>query len=255
MCAILAHCPSSPSNTGYYYTRPKAQGTLGVDVRWDAAAGGYRIVAMVKGDVWRATGGPLAKMGLDVRVGDVLLAINHQRLTPTTSPELLLAHAADQEVSITVSGRRQRAAAVVAKTEAAGETEEAERWSWLPAAAVDAPSADKAAGGSDVHVVPQQQDGGAGGAAAAAAAGRKSATGTAKLTAKGSKQAARERHKQALRSPYASSGLLPAAGEPEARAIRVRPIQPAALMAARYRDWVHANQQFVHSQSNKTIGA
>ena len=48
---------------------------------WDAEVGGYRLGEILIGDPWnrRATS-PLAAPGVDVRPGDVLLAINGQRL-------------------------------------------------------------------------------------------------------------------------------------------------------------------------------
>ena len=85
-----------------YYT----QGVLGADMIWDAEAGGYRIENIVEGDAWnpRATS-PLAAPGIDVVAGDILLAINGQRLDATLSPAQLLVNQADQEVLLTFAPR------------------------------------------------------------------------------------------------------------------------------------------------------
>ena len=72
---------------------------LGADCVWDAAEGGYRVTALLRGDAWDARrGGPLAKPGVGVAVGDVLLAIDRVPLTPRRSPDVALVCAAGGEV-------------------------------------------------------------------------------------------------------------------------------------------------------------
>jgi len=85
-----------------YYT----QGVLGADLIWDAEANGYRIENIVEGDAWnpRATS-PLAAPGVDIVAGDILLAINGQRLDATLSPAQLLVNQANQEVLLTLAPR------------------------------------------------------------------------------------------------------------------------------------------------------
>src|SRR5690606_25352195 len=63
---------------GDYRPEPNyKQGHLGADFSWDEAAGGYRVTHIVKGDYWdRQRGGALVKPGLNVKVGDIVTAIN-----------------------------------------------------------------------------------------------------------------------------------------------------------------------------------
>lgn len=91
---------------GDYRPEPKyRQGFLGADVEWDAAAGGYRITHLVVGDPWDAKrGGPLARPGMNVAVGDILTAINGQALSAEVPPEHLLVNCAESEVLVTLAG-------------------------------------------------------------------------------------------------------------------------------------------------------
>ena len=77
-------------------------GRLGADFCWDARAQGWRLAHIVKGDTWDALrGGPLAKPGCDVMVGDILMAINGVRLDrPAMPPERALIGCAGQEVEL-----------------------------------------------------------------------------------------------------------------------------------------------------------
>ncbi|MBK8047721.1 MAG: PDZ domain-containing protein [Anaerolineales bacterium] len=84
-----------------------SQGVLGANLAWDADAGGYRIHDIVAGDSWEPDEcSPLAAPGVDIREGDVLLAINGQRLDAETSPAQLLVNQAGQEVLLTLPVRR-----------------------------------------------------------------------------------------------------------------------------------------------------
>ncbi|MFC7642433.1 PDZ domain-containing protein [Streptosporangium lutulentum] len=67
---------------GAYRSRPHyRQGKLGVD--WSFEDGHYRIAGIVNGDRWdpEATS-PLNRLGVDVRPGDVVLAVNGQPVGP-----------------------------------------------------------------------------------------------------------------------------------------------------------------------------
>ncbi len=79
------------------------QGFLGVDWAYDAQADRYRIAHIVKGDPSdsRATS-PLTSPGLNVNVGDAVLAINGQRLGATRHPQELLVNQAGNEVQLTL---------------------------------------------------------------------------------------------------------------------------------------------------------
>ncbi len=79
------------------------QGFLGVDWELDEAAGLYRVGRIVEGDVWdSAATSPLNRPGVDVRPGDLLLAINGQPVDSRAGPGELLVNQADQEVLLTL---------------------------------------------------------------------------------------------------------------------------------------------------------
>ncbi|GAA3097731.1 S41 family peptidase [Streptosporangium carneum] len=87
---------------GAYRSRPHyRQGKLGVD--WSYEDGRYRIAAIVGGDRWdpEATS-PLNRLGVDVRPGDVVVAVNGQPVGESASPDERLVNQADQEVQLTV---------------------------------------------------------------------------------------------------------------------------------------------------------
>ena len=88
---------------GDYRSSPNyAQGFLGADFAYDAEKGGYRITHIPQGDAWEATkDSPLNAPGINVRTGDILLAIGGQRVSETVSPGELLVHLANQEVQAT----------------------------------------------------------------------------------------------------------------------------------------------------------
>lgn len=76
-------------------------GRLGADFVWDSAVNGYRCIHIVCGDRWDAVrGGPLAKPGVNVAVGDVLYKINGIALTETMPPEKALLGCAGQEIAL-----------------------------------------------------------------------------------------------------------------------------------------------------------
>jgi tricorn protease len=86
------------------------RGFLGADMHWDAGAGGYRIDKIYRGDSWdRTIDSPLAEPGLDVREGDVLVAVAGRATSPATPPDQLLVNAADRDVPLTIAnGKRER---------------------------------------------------------------------------------------------------------------------------------------------------
>ena len=92
---------------GDYRSSPHySQGVLGAGYAWDAAAGGYVISGIVAGDSWQEEGtSPLLAPGVDVREGDVLLAINGQRLDAEIGPDHLLVNQAGNEVLLTLALR------------------------------------------------------------------------------------------------------------------------------------------------------
>jgi tricorn protease len=80
-----------------------SQGQLGVDWRQDPATGRYIIGRIVEGDPWDpGVTSPLNRPGLDVRVGDAVLAINGQPVGGRVTPGEWLVNQADQEVLLTI---------------------------------------------------------------------------------------------------------------------------------------------------------
>ena len=88
---------------GDYRSSPNyAQGFLGADFAYDVEHSGYRITHIPHGDGWEATkDSPLNAPGINVREGDVLLAIAGQRVSENVSPGELLVNLANQEVQAT----------------------------------------------------------------------------------------------------------------------------------------------------------
>lgn len=81
-----------------------SQGYLGADFEWDEQAEGWRVQKIVRGDSWDARmDSPLAGAGINVKVGDILLEVNGQRLSREISPEHCLVHQAGNEVTLIVA--------------------------------------------------------------------------------------------------------------------------------------------------------
>ena len=92
------------------------RGFLGADYVWDEAAGGYRITRIYRGDSWdRDLDSPLAEPGLDVRAGDVIVALGGREVAREIPPDALLVNLAAREISLTIArdGERRR---VLART-------------------------------------------------------------------------------------------------------------------------------------------
>ncbi len=88
---------------GDYRSSPNyAQGFLGADFAYHAESGGYRITHIPQGDAWETVkDSPLNAPGVNVRKGDILLAIGGQNVSETVSPGELLVNLANQEVQAT----------------------------------------------------------------------------------------------------------------------------------------------------------
>ncbi|MBD2104719.1 S41 family peptidase [Leptolyngbya sp. FACHB-261] len=91
---------------GDYRKAPPYQvGFLGADFTYDSAADGYRVAHVVQGDSWQdKVDSPLHRLGVNVQVGDLLLAVNGQRVSRELPPQALLVHQADCEVTLTFAG-------------------------------------------------------------------------------------------------------------------------------------------------------
>ncbi|MEU8360009.1 PDZ domain-containing protein [Nonomuraea sp. NPDC048882] len=90
------------------------QGKLGVD--WQYRGGVYRIGALVTGDLWdpKATS-PLNRLGLDVRPGDAVLAIDGAPIGVAATPNERLVNQAGEEVELTLR-RGKRVFTVTVRT-------------------------------------------------------------------------------------------------------------------------------------------
>ncbi|MBV8244964.1 MAG: PDZ domain-containing protein, partial [Candidatus Eremiobacteraeota bacterium] len=103
---------------GDYRVPPQyARGFLGADLRYDASEDGYRIERLLRGDSWnREVDSPLAEPGLDVREGDLLVAIGGKRLSRNVTPDQLLVNTAERDIALTIRGRKGGERRVLVKT-------------------------------------------------------------------------------------------------------------------------------------------
>ena len=94
---------------GDYRPQPDyGQGHLGADLEYDAAAGGYRITHVVRGDSWNPDAdSPLNAPGIAVRPGDVLTAVGGRPLGPELPPGRLLVNQAGSEVLLTLADTKK----------------------------------------------------------------------------------------------------------------------------------------------------
>jgi len=77
-------------------------GLLGVDLELDS--GGYRIQRIFDGENWNADlRSPLAAPGIDIVVGDYIVAVNGQPLAPPTNPYSLFEGTADRQTLVRVA--------------------------------------------------------------------------------------------------------------------------------------------------------
>lgn len=98
----------SPDLSVESLNKPKAPACLGGEFEWDQESNGWRLVHIVRGDVWdREKGGPLARAGLGVQVGDILVGLNRRKLCRELSPEqALVSVPTEGEVLLTFLNRR-----------------------------------------------------------------------------------------------------------------------------------------------------
>ena len=88
------------------YRKPPAValGHLACESRWDAARGGFEITAIARGDAWDASAdSPLNAIGVEAKVGDVIVAVGGEALAPSRPPEALLVNRAGQKVELTLA--------------------------------------------------------------------------------------------------------------------------------------------------------
>jgi tricorn protease len=83
-----------------------ALGHLACESRWNAARGGFEISAIAHGDAWDSSAdSPLNAVGVEAKVGDVIVAVGGEALAPTRPPEALLVNRAGQKVQLTLARR------------------------------------------------------------------------------------------------------------------------------------------------------
>ena len=89
---------------GDYRPEPKYdQGSLGADFAYDAESDAWRITRIVQGDAWdERSDSPLNKAGVNVKVGDRLIAINGRRLNRALTPAAALVNLAGHEVTLAI---------------------------------------------------------------------------------------------------------------------------------------------------------
>ncbi len=93
------------------------QGFLGVDWGYDAEAGRYRIGRIVRGDpANKEATSPLTSPGLNIEVGDTILAINGQRVGRKRNPQELLVNQVDCEVQLTLEAAKTGETRIVTVT-------------------------------------------------------------------------------------------------------------------------------------------
>ncbi len=85
------------------------QGGLGADLAWDAEAGGYRVERILRGAAGETHAqSPLLAPGVNVREGDLVLAIGGRKLSMNLTPQQALVNLAGVEVALTVQSGDQR---------------------------------------------------------------------------------------------------------------------------------------------------
>ena len=73
--------------------------------------GSYEIVSIVAGDPWESgADSPLNAVGVEARVGDRIVAVNGQPVSPALPPQALLVHQAGAKVELTLAAKKKGAA-------------------------------------------------------------------------------------------------------------------------------------------------
>jgi tricorn protease len=82
------------------------RGFIGADLSYDSQTKGYRIDKILRGDSWEAEAdSPLAEPGLNVNVGDVILAVGGHTVSEDLSVDELLLDQAGQRVQLTIAAK------------------------------------------------------------------------------------------------------------------------------------------------------
>lgn len=211
---------------GDYRPQPYyGQGFLGTTFTWDPVATGYRVGELLIGDPWQPhSSSPLAAPGVDVRSGDLLVAINGQILDAQTSPAHLLVNQAGQDILLTFAARAPDVAASSPGNPAQAPT--------LPTPTTADPSPTL-----PTTVAGEQNGGGEEGAPPTIFEAVAAEAATAAVTPG---------------SEPDGTTTKAAATTPPTHSVIVRAIQEEATI--RYRRWVEANRRFVHAATGGRAG-
>lgn len=81
------------------------QGFLGAEFEYNAESDAFAVKRIVNGDAWNERAdSPLHRIGINVQEGDVLLAVNGQRVGKNRSPQECLVNLAENEITLTFAG-------------------------------------------------------------------------------------------------------------------------------------------------------
>ena len=105
-------------------------GLLGVDL--EEAGGGYRITRIYTGESWNpGLVGPLGQPGMDVKVGDYLVAVDGTALAPPTNPFQLLEATAGRTITVRVNSRPGLDGSRELTVEPVGNEGQLRSWAWI----------------------------------------------------------------------------------------------------------------------------
>ena len=105
-------------------------GLLGIDI--EEAGGGYRIANIYTGESWNpGLVGPLGQPGMDVSVGDYLVAVDGAALAPPTNPFQLLEGTAGRTITVRVNSRPGLEGSRELTVEPVGNEGQLRNWAWI----------------------------------------------------------------------------------------------------------------------------
>ncbi|HEY9677862.1 MAG TPA: S41 family peptidase [Drouetiella sp.] len=97
-------------------------GFLGADVELDTKSGGYTIKKILRGDSWNpAHDSPLAAPGLDIQVGDIIVAVGGRGIKNDCTLDELLMNAAAKTINLTIlrKGKKRNVSVQTLRNESA----------------------------------------------------------------------------------------------------------------------------------------
>lgn len=84
------------------------QGYLGADFSYDKKNDAFKVEHIVKGDSWNdRENSSLSRIGVNVKKGDILLAINNKKTSMKRPPHQLLINQANSELMLTFKGKKK----------------------------------------------------------------------------------------------------------------------------------------------------